>query len=166
LALKAPFYLNLVLAGLIIGNINSAHATNLEIVLPIAKVTPGAINAAVSQENIQSTICVKGFTKGIRPPVRYTGALKAEQLRGSYARYKNLNNKDFEEDHLISLELGGDPVSELNLWPEPYNVSGGAYLKDKVENKLHFLVCSGKITLKEAQEAISSNWFLAYKKYM
>jgi hypothetical protein len=27
----------------------------------------------------------------------------------------------YEEDHLISIEDGGDPTDPRNLWPEPYN---------------------------------------------
>jgi len=32
----------------------------------------------------------------------------------------------YEEDHLISLENGGDPKDPKNLWPEPYNTKVGA----------------------------------------
>jgi hypothetical protein len=34
-----------------------------------AQMTPGARNGAVTQENIQETICVRGYTKTIRPLV-------------------------------------------------------------------------------------------------
>jgi hypothetical protein len=51
--------------------------------------------------------------------------------------------KDYEEDHLISLELGGHPTSEKNLWPEAYKPKPGAREKDRVENFLHDEVCAG-----------------------
>lgn len=35
--------------------------------LPAIDTTPGAINPAVTQANIHETICVKGYTKTIRP---------------------------------------------------------------------------------------------------
>ena len=36
------------------------------------------------------------------------------------AEYADTNPiSDYEEDHLIPLELGGSPTSPLNLWPEP-----------------------------------------------
>jgi hypothetical protein len=73
---------------------------------------------------------------------------------------------DFEEDHLISLELGGSPTSVKNLWPEPYSSAYGARIKDKIENKLHALVCSHQITLVVAQKAIANNWYAAYLKYI
>jgi hypothetical protein len=65
---------------------------------------------------------------------------------------------DYEEDHLIPLEVGGHPTDPKNLWPEPYNVPNGARQKDKVENLLHSRVCSGQMTLADAQNLIGSNW--------
>jgi hypothetical protein len=64
---------------------------------------------------------------------------------------------DYEEDHLISLELGGDPKDPKNLWPEPYKTwipDGGAGYKDKAEKYLNGRVCQGSITLSEAQKLI------------
>lgn len=49
--------------------------------LPNPKLTPGATNPAVTQDNIQNTICVKGYTKNIRPPANYTNKLKKIQIR-------------------------------------------------------------------------------------
>jgi hypothetical protein len=142
-----------------------ANASNP--ILPIAKYTPGAINPAVTQENIHSTICVPGYTKTIRPPSSYTTKLKIKQLSSfPYLVFNNLNTKDFEEDHLISLELGGSPTDPKNLWPEPYASTSGARVKDKLENVLHSLVCDGSILLASAQKAISANWYAAYLKYV
>ena len=41
-----------------------------------------------------------------------------------------------------------------------------AYVKDRVENKLHEWVCSGQLPLEQAQREIASNWIEAYKKYV
>jgi hypothetical protein len=75
--------------------------------------------------------------------------------------------KDYEEDHFIPLEVGGNPKDPKNLWPEPYNttVSGktmGARQKDKVEDLLKKQVCDGTITLKEAQDQIAGDWYKIY----
>ena len=68
-----------------------------------------------------------------------------------------------EIDHLISRELGGaDDIS--NLWPQPYNQHPGAHEKDAVENWLHRQVCSGKISLAEAQHDIADDWYAVYLK--
>jgi hypothetical protein len=40
--------------------------------LPDSSLTPGAINPEITQQNIQQTVCVKGYTKTIRPPTNYT----------------------------------------------------------------------------------------------
>lgn len=69
---------------------------------------------------------------------------------------------DFEVDHLIPLQLGGSNDT-LNLWPQsylttPYNAGG----KDMLENRLHWLVCHGKLALTLAQELIRGNWTVAY----
>jgi hypothetical protein len=107
--------------------------------------TPGVINPAVTQRNINSTICVHGWTKTIRPPTSYTNALKDKQMReygvgGSTSGY--------QEDHLISLELGGHPTDPRNLWPEPYPRASAV---DSIENDLNSKVCSGELTLESAQ---------------
>lgn len=134
--------------------------------LPISSITTGATDPSVTQANINSTICVSGYTATVRPPSEYTTSLKISQLRDSYSRYSDLKKGDFEEDHLISLEIGGSPKSPLNLWPEPYAGSMGARIKDQLENKLHELVCSGRLALKTAQQAIASNWLTAYSEYV
>ena len=54
----------------------------------------------------------------------------------------------YQEDHLISLELGGDPADPRNLWPEPYP---RAAQMDQIENELNAQVCDGSLTLAQAQ---------------
>jgi len=134
--------------------------------LPDPKLTPGAVNPDVSQANIQSTICVSGFTSTIRPPSSYTTSLKVKQLQYGYAVDGDYSTGDYEEDHLISLELGGAPSDPKNLWPEPYFGKYDARVKDRLENKLHDLVCGGTISLRTAQRAIASNWESAYASYI
>ena len=135
--------------------------------LPIRRLTPGALNPAVTQHTLRETICRPGgYTRSIRPPVGYTERLKRRQIR-EYG-YLDLRLRDYEEDHLISLELGGSPSSPRNLWPEPHHVIGGwgSYAKDRLENRLHTLVCRGRIPLAVAQREIATNWRAAYKRYV
>lgn len=120
--------------------------------LPDKACTPGAIDPQVTQANINSTICVSGYTKTVRPPVSYTNQLKITQM-AQYGFSDTLANH--EEDHLIALEIGGSGTDPKNLWPEPYP---GAHQKDQVENLLHSRVCSGQMTLAAAQAAISTDW--------
>jgi hypothetical protein len=106
---------------------------------------PGVLDPDVTQATIGSTICVRGWTATIRPPVDYTNALKLRQMR----RYGLTGPPSaYQEDHLISLELGGDPADPRNLWPEPYPRAAAV---DRIENELNDEVCSGRLTLSEAQ---------------
>ena len=70
-----------------------------------------------------------------------------------------------EVDHLISLEIGG-ANDEKNLWPQPYEGTRNAHLKDQLEKHFQKLVCGNQIPLAEAQKEISTNWIEAYKKYI
>jgi len=137
----------------------------LAVVLPISAATPGSLNPSVTQANIQQTICTTGYTATIRPLAAYTTKLKVSQLAGAYKSFTDKATGSYEEDHLISLELGGNPTDPKNLWPQPY-AGTGARVKDQVENKLHDLVCANKMPLATAQKLISTNWFAAYQKYM
>ncbi len=134
--------------------------------LPNSKLTPGAINPVVTQTTIRSTICVLGWTATVRPPLSYTNQLKYLQLHSGYSLNGDVNMKHYEEDHIVPLEVGGNPSSTLNLFPEPRNIKFGAYLKDQLENQMHQLVCTGRITLKNAQLVFLTNWEKGYSKYV
>jgi hypothetical protein len=99
----------------------------------------------VTQANIRTTICRRGWTRTVRPPVAYTNALKHRQMRLYHERGAP---SAYQEDHLVSLELGGHPTDPRNLWPEPYP---RASVVDAIENELNAKVCSGALSLADAQ---------------
>ena len=66
--------------------------------------------------------------------------------------------RNYELDHLIPLEIGGDPTNVSNLWPEPGYGQNNFHVKDSFENFLHDQVCSGSMSLDEAQHEIATNW--------
>jgi hypothetical protein len=107
--------------------------------------TPGVLNPDVTQATIRSTVCTHGWTATIRPPVDYTNELKRRQMR---AYGETGPASAYQEDHLISLELGGDPTDPRNLWPEPYPRAADV---DRIENELNAEVCGGKLSLGDAQ---------------
>jgi len=136
-------------------------------IFPDPAFTPGATNPAITQANISQNICnPKWSTKSVRPTSSYTTALKVKQLASGYAVNGDTNTADYEEDHLISLEIGGNPTDPHNLWPELWESRAaklapkgtGAESKDKIENRCHAAVCSGTITLADAQHQIATNW--------
>ena len=153
--------------------------------------TPGAVNPAIDGDTMAETICNPHWsTKSIRPPSSYTTKLKKRQMKdlgytvpnplprvptksGESTRLdlsqciaRSGNSACYEEDHLISLELGGDPTSESNLWPEPWTGALNAHIKDTLENALHRQVCDGAIKLETAQKAIAFDWVAAYQQYV
>jgi hypothetical protein len=97
-------------------------------------------------------LCTKGYTKTVRN-------VPESVKRDVFVRYgiQAHRSGSYEVDHLISLELGGSN-SPLNLWPEPASPVPGFHQKDGCENRAHVAVCSGAITLDEAQAGISGDW--------
>jgi len=71
----------------------------------------------------------------------------------------------YEVDYLIAPGLGG--VEDIrNLWPEPSTSHiWNAQVKDTLEERLHEMVCAGKIDVSTAQRDIATDWIAAYKKY-
>ncbi|MFC5187467.1 hypothetical protein [Actinomadura harenae] len=136
----------------------SCHASSVDpaTTRPDARCTPGALNPDVTQANIHRTVCVAGYTKRIRPPASYTGALKRRQI-AEYG-YRDTNPSSYEEDHFIPLSLGGAPRDPKNLWPEP---GASPNPKDTVEFKLYKALCAGQVTLAAAQHAITKDWTTA-----
>lgn len=134
--------------------------------LPDAHCTPGALNPNVTQATIGSTICHSGYTSSIRPPESVTGPEK----QGSAAAYGYSGSfSTAEYDHLVPLELGGDPNDPANLWVEPNddpNAASTYNSKDVLENRLNALVCSGQLTLVAAQEDVASDWAAAYQQFV
>jgi len=124
--------------------------------LPDSNCTPGSIDTKVTQENLTTTICKSGYTTTVRPSTTYTNNLKAQQIK-EYG-YVDTRLSSYEEDHLIPLELGGNPTDPKNLWPEYGSIPNP---KDTVENGCKSKVCAGQITLAEAQVEIATNWRIA-----
>jgi hypothetical protein len=130
--------------------------------LPDPSCTPGAINHAVTQATIGKTICVPGWTTSIRPDVRVTEPEKLVSMR-QYGYAFGTSPSNYEYDHLIPLELGGAANDLKNLFPEPHHVrignfDQGSFMKDKTENKLHYMVCHGQMKLWSARKIMRVDW--------
>jgi hypothetical protein len=116
-----------------------------------AACTPGAVLTTSKAD-----ICNDVSTTAIRPPDEYTDKLKVAQIT-EYG-WQDKKTGDYEEDHLISLEIGGDPDDPRNLWPEPHAGVYGSLVKDRVENWLHKHICDGSMSVVDAQNGIKTNW--------
>lgn len=116
--------------------------------------TPGDIFPSATK----SVICKSGYAGSVRN-------VPTSEKNQVYAEYGITHHSagQFEIDHLISLELGGsNDIS--NLWPEAASPKPGFHEKDKVENYLHDQVCSGAVSLQQAQTEIATNWLAVYNQ--
>ena len=133
---------------------SSAHA--LPPVSPDHNLTPGVVDPQATVEKI----CTPHYTE----TVRHVTMKMKKQVFKLYGidQYSD----SFEVDHLISLELGGSNDIK-NLWPESYTTTPyNARDKDALENRLHKLVCQGKIPLIQAQKEIAEDSIKAHQDYI
>ena len=128
---------------------------NPDPIRPDSNMTPGVF---ISDATVDK-ICVSGYSSKVR---HVTDGQKNEVFKEYNIKRDGAN---YEVDHLISLELGGSNDTK-NLWPQSYHGTWNARIKDGLENKLHELVCNGKVSLRDAQYDISHDWIKAYCKYM
>jgi hypothetical protein len=119
----------------------------------------GVADPNVTQSNLQQTICVSGYSGTVRPSSSFTGGIKAKLLA-----VQGGSSADYELDHEIAIEIGGAPADPNNLWLEHWNGTYGAHKKDHLENALHKAVCSGGMTLADAQACIRDDWISCYKQ--
>lgn len=125
-----------------------------QVPLPDLGCTPGAIFPDITKDQI----CISGYSHSVR---NVPDSLKQEV----FAEYGITSHTkgEYEVDHYISLELGGtNDIS--NLWPELAEPQPGFHQKDQVENYLHEQVCSGNMSLQEAQTEIRTNWLAVYHR--
>jgi len=138
----------------------AAPAHHAGVRMPDPDLTPGKASYRTLDQ-----ICVKGSAKDERN-------VSESEKKTVYESYGIAKCKGYcsgpqgcEIDHLVSIELGG-ANTEDNLWPQPYDGDWSTHDKDRLENKLHTLVCNRSVKLKDAQKAIATDWVAAYKKYV
>jgi hypothetical protein len=124
--------------------------------LPDADFTPGAR----FRYTTRAEVCVKGYSK----QARNVSTATKDAVYAMYGMTTHFDGATGEVDHLVSLELGGSNA-RANLFPEAASPTPGSHEKDKLENKLHSMVCAGSITLAAAQRAIAKDWVAEYHRY-
>jgi hypothetical protein len=124
--------------------------------LPDRRCSPGAYYARLTT----AVICGASFRTG---SIRNVPQSEKYAVEREYGMRAALYGRSIEIDHIVSLELGGSN-DIANLFPEPGTGAASYYVKDKLENRLHALVCSGHITLREAQTQIASDWEALYQR--
>jgi hypothetical protein len=124
--------------------------------------TPGAIDPAISQANIDDTICLPGYARSARPSYAITGPLKRRMMD---AQHPGEAMADYELDHLIPISIGGAPLDKRDLWLQPRQGQANAGDKNVLAYVLWRLVCTHQVPLQTAQHDISHDWTRAYQLY-
>jgi hypothetical protein len=123
--------------------------------LPDSACSPGAVFVGVSL----STICTPGYSARVR-------AVSTDERASIFHEYGmpfRSYGRSYEVDHIVSLELGGSNDA-VNLYPEAAAPAPGYHVKDRLENRLHRLVCAGQLPLGTVQRDIARDWVALYAK--
>lgn len=123
--------------------------------LPDRRCSPGGYYKLLTK----SVICSSSFRTSTIRNVPQTEKFAVEREYGMAASYYGYS---IEIDHIVPLELGGSN-SIANLFPEPGRGAANYHLKDRLENRLHDLVCSGGMSLAAARRGIARNWQRLYR---
>ena len=149
------------------GGVNNGGGRNTNVQWGVQTKTSGCVASGALQDQgcspgdifpdaTVSQICTPGYSQS----VRNVPESEKNQVYAEYGIASHVTGQ-YEVDHLISLELGGsNDIS--NLWPEAAEPKPGFHEKDTVENYLHRQVCSGAISLADAQREIATDWLSVY----
>jgi len=123
--------------------------------LPDPSCSPGSVFVGLPLV----TLCTPGYTAR----VRNVGTSERATIFREYGLPYRSYGRAYEVDHIVSLELGGsnDPA---NLYPEAASPAPGYHVKDRLENRLHRLVCAGQLPLGVVQRKIARNWVALYRQ--
>jgi len=123
---------------------------------PDRRCSPGAYYSGLTK----TVLCSSTFHTS---SIRNVPDSEKHQVEIEYGLAPKPYGSTLEIDHIVSLELGGSN-DIANLYPEKAAAQPRFHVKDKLENKLHALVCAGQIALRAAQQQIAANWETLYKK--
>jgi hypothetical protein len=105
-------------------------------------------------------LCSPGFRTS---SIRYVPQSEKFAVEREYGLAATYYGRTLEIDHIVSLELGGSNAI-ANLYPEPGAGTADYHVKDRLENRLHELVCAGRLSLRAAQIGIARNWEALYRR--
>lgn len=127
-------------------------------VLPNRQLTPGRWDSSLTADYL--------CTHSTDERRNVTAATKHKVFASYQVTYPSTPSQrgQWEVDHLVPLTLGGTNDS-ANLWPEQ---APGFHDKDKLELRLHTLVCAKvhPLDLATAQRAMATDWKSAYRTYV
>jgi hypothetical protein len=116
----------------------------------------GMVDPRVTQNNIQTTICRRGWTRTVRPSREVTGVIKRNLMADM-----RVSPRDYELHHIVPLDLGGAPLDLRNVMLQPWVGACNAHMKDDLERQLSIMVWASDLTLKGAHREIATDWCAA-----
>jgi len=122
--------------------------------LPDGACSPGAVFVGVPL----ATICTPGSSR-----VRNVSETEHDSILREYGIPVRSYGSAYEVDHIVSLELGGSNLP-ANLYPVAAAPELGYHVKDRLENRLHELVCDHQLPLGVVQREIARNWVALYRQ--
>jgi hypothetical protein len=125
--------------------------------VPDRRCSPGAYAKKLTQR----VVCAESFRTS---DYRNVSTATKHAVEVAYGMTPKSYGSTLEIDHIVSLELGGsnDPA---NLFPEQASPAPGYRVKDRLENRLHALVCKEHaMTLRQAQRRIAKDWRGLYER--
>jgi hypothetical protein len=124
--------------------------------LPDRRCSPGAFYSGLTR----AVLCGRGFHTSAVRNVPQSEKLAVEREYGLAPAYYG---RSLEIDHIVPLELGGSNAI-ANLFPEGANARPGYHVKDRLEDRLHQLVCAGRMSLAAARAGIARDWPALYRR--
>jgi hypothetical protein len=123
---------------------------------PDRRCSPGAYYSGLTK----AVICSGSFRTS---SIRNVPQSEKFQDEREYGMKPGYYGHSMEIDHIVSLELGGSN-DIANLFPEPGSGLANFHAKDRLENRLHDLVCAGQMRLRAVQESIARDWESLYRR--
>jgi hypothetical protein len=123
---------------------------------PDRRCSPGAYYPRITA----AIFCSTGFHTS---SIRHVAESERHAVEIEYGLAATTYGHTLEVDHIVPLELGGSN-DIANLFPERADARPGYHAKDRLENRLHALVCSHRLGLRAARIGIASNWRALYDR--
>lgn len=123
---------------------------------------PRLLDTRVTQESVTDTICRPGYADTVAPPFDQTMALKDRMLAA-----RGIDTDDgvgYALDRHVPIVLGGSPDAAANFDLIPWGGHAGERRKSLLTVRLKRCVCAGRMTLAQAQAAITGNWVHQYDR--
>jgi hypothetical protein len=128
--------------------------------LAVADDQRGALDRRITQNNIQQTICRRGWVQSVRPSAEFSNSVKRRMM----VEQGWENAADVELDHIVPLELGGAARDLKNLWLQPLRGPWNARCKAALAAELSKAVCKSDAKLADAQDEIRKDWRASYRR--